>query len=313
MHPPCVRPPVAVRQLLATLAALVLAAGACSDDGAADGDASGPGASTTTEAAPGTTGGTAPGDGRQRLGLGDHPDGLRCDPRLLEGLDIPAVAELTVGPTPGSFRLLPGMYAAHWTEDDVVVEIHVSGTVVVDLVGERTDQVSIDAGDAILWYSAHPDGGPFVQLRAFTDPSRSCRSFDVTVWQCAPLASDCDQPADEARAAEVAERVAEHTRFVGLPPEPSVALVAALLQAAEDGDVEVVRLLGPEGSVLTAELVERAGEISGFAYEVPAADGTVPFRVGATAGEELDSAPPGCELRATIEDGEIASFSTCPP
>jgi hypothetical protein len=57
-----------------------------------------------------------------------------------------------------------------------VLEIRVPGLVVIDLVGERVEQVELRRGTADVWF-----GRDFVQVRWFTGSQEPCASFTVTV------------------------------------------------------------------------------------------------------------------------------------
>ena len=286
-----------MRPLLAVLAALplVLTLG-CSDD-------AGDEAATST---------TAPAEPSEQpapdLPLGDHPDGLLCDPAGVVGLDIPADAEVEVGSVTGRVQDWLGQYAANWQEDDLLVEVHLSGTVLVDLVGERTELAEVAAGEATVWYS-----GNFVQLRAFTDPTDRCQAFDVTVWHCPPDTT-CDEAgldAREQRAAAAALRVSGDATFEEVALDPAAVIVARFVDAASEGDAETVEALGPPDSPITAELIARNGDVRGLAYEVGANDGTVPLQL--YSGNELTSVPVGCQLRATVDDDSITSIEPMQP
>ena len=70
-----------------------------------------------------------------------------------------------------------GQTIAHATlGTDQVAEIHVPGLVVIDLVGERVEQVELQRGTADVWF-----GPDFVQVRWFTGSQEQCESFTVTV------------------------------------------------------------------------------------------------------------------------------------
>mgnify|MGYP001278004768 CR=1 FL=1 len=56
-------------------------------------------------------------------------------------------------------------------------EIAVPGVVLIDLVGERVEDVELARGTAQVWFSAE-----FVQVRWFTGSQDRCESFTVTVW-----------------------------------------------------------------------------------------------------------------------------------
>lgn len=56
-------------------------------------------------------------------------------------------------------------------------EIAVPGVVLIDLVGERVEDVELARGTGAVWFS--PD---FVQARWFTGSQDRCESFTVTVW-----------------------------------------------------------------------------------------------------------------------------------
>jgi heat shock protein HslJ len=64
----------------------------------------------------------------------------------------------------------------HKDFDTQVLEIRVPGQVVIDLVGERVEQVELERGTADVWF-----GPDFVQVRWFTGSQESCASFTVTV------------------------------------------------------------------------------------------------------------------------------------
>lgn len=59
---------------------------------------------------------------------------------------------------------------------DQVAEIHIPGLFVIDLVGERVEQVELKRGTADVWF-----GPDFVQVRWFTGSQALCDSFTVTV------------------------------------------------------------------------------------------------------------------------------------
>jgi hypothetical protein len=71
-----------------------------------------------------------------------------------------------------------GSSAWHMTVADQTVEIRVPGTVVRDLVGERTEEVELEGrGTATIWFT-----DDWVQVQWFpTRDRRLCDSFDVTV------------------------------------------------------------------------------------------------------------------------------------
>lgn len=69
----------------------------------------------------------------------------------------------------------PGQSVLHADLGEQVVELHVPGVVVIDLVGERVEQVQLARGAADVWF-----GPGFVQVRWFPGGQDACRSFSVT-------------------------------------------------------------------------------------------------------------------------------------
>ena len=69
-----------------------------------------------------------------------------------------------------------GQTIAHADLGAQVVEVHVPGLVVTDLVGERVEPVELERGTAEVWF-----GQGFVQVRWFTGSQDACESFTVTV------------------------------------------------------------------------------------------------------------------------------------
>lgn len=128
--------------------------------------------------------------------------------------DPPVIDGLT--PTPGD-----GTW--HLTAGDQVAEVRVPGTVVVDLVGERTEQVDLTGrGEATIWF-----GDGWVQVRWFPGTSNDgrCDSFDVTV-------GGPDEAANRDLAVELAKQVVASERVgaaeATVVPEPEEPAQAAL-------------------------------------------------------------------------------------
>ena len=69
-----------------------------------------------------------------------------------------------------------GQTIAHATLGSQVVETHVPGLVVDDLLGDRVEDIELKRGTAQLWF-----GSDFVQVRWFTGSQEPCDSFTVTV------------------------------------------------------------------------------------------------------------------------------------
>ena len=76
----------------------------------------------------------------------------------------------------GSSHQYPEQTVAHADLGGQVAELYVPGIVVIDLVGERVEQVDLARGTADVWF-----GPEFVQVRWFTGGQEPCESFTVTV------------------------------------------------------------------------------------------------------------------------------------
>lgn len=149
-----------VGRWLAVAAAVVLAIGTVAvvtadDDQPVD-------TSGTPDPAPTPAVTVNPGAGRCSFGIGGDPIVLSngpADPPLFDTSGQPAqqtVVHTSLGAQPA--------------------EIHVPGLVVIDLVGERVEDVQLRRGTAQVWF-----GADFVQVRWFTGSQEPCESFTVTV------------------------------------------------------------------------------------------------------------------------------------
>jgi hypothetical protein len=76
-----------------------------------------------------------------------------------------------------------------------LAEVHVPGVVVIDLMGERVEDVELRRGTAQVWF-----GLDFVQVRWFTASQEPCDSFTVTV-------SGGSEDANRHAAVDLAERI----------------------------------------------------------------------------------------------------------
>jgi heat shock protein HslJ len=88
-----------------------------------------------------------------------------------------------------------GQLVAHTMLGSQVVELHVPGLVLDDLVGERVEDIELGRGTASLWF-----GPDFVQVRWFTGGQEPCESFTVTV-------AGGNEDANRHAAVDFAERV----------------------------------------------------------------------------------------------------------
>lgn len=85
------------------------------------------------------------------------------------------------GPVPPDEVLFPpqgqpaGQTTAYIEDDGIGVQIAVPGVLVIDLVGERVEEVQLDRGPAVLWLTEE-----FVQVRWSTGSQQPCDSFSVT-------------------------------------------------------------------------------------------------------------------------------------
>lgn len=87
---------------------------------------------------------------------------------------------IVILPGPADPPLLPGDRSVervqHVELGGLAAEIHVPGFVVIDLVGERVEDVQLDRGTAQAWITE-----AFVQVRWSTGSQERCESFTVTV------------------------------------------------------------------------------------------------------------------------------------
>lgn len=95
-----------------------------------------------------------------------------------------------------SFDDPEGLAVAHIVDGEQIVELHVPGLVVTDLVGERVEEIVLERGPAQLWLASD-----FAQVRWFDVDADACRSFTVTAW------GSGDEAADRAAAVAAADRV----------------------------------------------------------------------------------------------------------
>lgn len=138
-----------------------------------------------------------------------------CDSITVEPGTFPVESGTSEDPSP--FK--ESVAVAHGADNVTTVELHSPGIVVIDLVGERVEDVALSRGIAQMWLTDE-----FVQVRWFTGGRDRCDSFTVT-------ATGGTESSQRKAAVELADRVRWTTDEIVEPSELRLVVDQVTLEA----------------------------------------------------------------------------------